>query len=80
MDKKMFDLKPCPFCGGKSITRFVVTKIEGFAAANTSALCTVECGECGVKKGTELELCETNFDEIADAMLETVEEWNRRAT
>ncbi len=77
MDKKMFDLKPCPFCGGKPITRFVVAKIDVWEA---SVLCVVECGECGVKKETELELCEADFDEIADAMTKTVEKWNRRAT
>lgn len=69
-------LKPCPFCGEKDIyTRF------NYSWKNCSTLMVdleVCCKGCGIRKKKRLEICDTGFDEINNAMVKAVEEWNRR--
>lgn len=70
----MKDLKPCPFCGGEPITR--VRTIEWYESTSTIEL-TVRC-KCGIEKKSLVELCDTDFLTLTNAMLILTDEWNRR--
>ena len=70
------NLKPCPFCGGEAISQI----------DHDSRSFTVFCESCPAeikRTFTELGLGDgsfMDFDEVARAMDELVELWNRRAT
>lgn len=69
-------LKPCPFCGGKAVTEIV----------QNERYFEIYCSRCPVK--INLPFCELNlgdgsvvsFDEMARAIDELTNLWNRRAT
>ena len=73
----MLDLKlrECPFCGEIPFTRVRVTKWDGCSA---EIQCSVKC-RCGINKTVSLELCDTDFSKVIQAMELVIIDWNRRA-
>lgn len=61
----MFDLKPCPFCGGEAILENVVFQLT--VDGNSLEECYIYCPECDFESGV---YSEPKF---------IVEKWNRRA-
>lgn len=75
----MAELKPCPFCGSKPITRISFrTSPAGTIKASVDVY--IKCPECNCRKNIMLELCDTDFEKAQCAMEEAIKAWNRRAT
>lgn len=75
----MAELKPCPFCGGKPISRISFrTSPSGTIKASVDV--SIRCPECGCSRNKVLELCDTTFEKARCAMEGAIEAWNRRAT
>lgn len=74
----MHDLKlrECPFCGEMPFTRVRVTKWNGSSA---EIQCSVKC-RCGINKAVSLEICDTEFSKIIQAMELVIIDWNHRAS
>ncbi len=72
----MYNLKPCPFCGGKNIFVGTIEQIQGAAEIinthydNThyKAVCDFNKGGCGATTGGQYD----NADDAANA-------WNKRS-
>lgn len=71
----MYVLKPCPFCGCKPCARVNVSTWSSDAAKTTFQ---IRC-ECGICKTEVLNIHETDFDEITNAMQSVVNKWNCRS-
>ena len=68
-------LRECPFCGEMPFTRVYVTKWSGCSA---EIQCSVKC-RCGINKTVSLELCDTDFNKVIQAMELVTIDWSRRA-
>lgn len=64
------ELLPCPFCGSEPDTRAKV-KSQHLEMA-------VVCFECGTSKAVKVEICDTEFREIENAMIVAAGAWNHR--
>ena len=69
------ELKECPFCGGEAITR---VRGNGTYMQRLNISMDVGCPKCSVYKKVGIELCDTNFEEVEQAMNSAIEEWNKR--
>ena len=70
-------LKSCPLCGGLAISRIA---FEIKSLPNHSRLkFTVRCTKCGCSRTTDIEICDTSFDDIIREIYKATDEWNRRA-
>lgn len=67
-------LRECPFCGEMPFTRVHVTKLTSY---DTEIQCSVKC-RCGINKTVSLEICDTDFSKVIQAMELVAIEWNRR--
>lgn len=72
------ELKPCPFCGGKPITRISFRSPPG-GATKASVDVYIKCPECHCIRNIVLELCDTDFGKMQSAMEKAIGAWNRRA-
>lgn len=77
MSKTKIELSPCPICGSK-----VYSRIE-FRGNNCSTKIfdlVIRCDNhnCGLKKTTRLEICDTPFDDVIKAIDNAVASWNKR--
>ena len=77
MSKVKTDLLPCPICGSK-----VYSKVE-FRGSNCATKIfdlNIQCQNhnCGLKKTTRLEICDTSFDDVINAINYAVTSWNKR--
>lgn len=70
----MFEIKPCPYCGGEGITRWESTK--GMRGSGAFGYASVTCRKCGATP--YVLACYVNDDE-EHAMRGVVDLWNRRA-
>ena len=69
-----FELEPCPFCGKQPFTRVRTVRCDSI----TSTLeFSVKC-ECGIEKRLNLELCDTDFSKVINAISNTFDIWNTR--
>ena len=76
MQKNDFpELRECPFCGEMPFTRVCVTK---WSCCSAEIQCSVKC-RCGINKTVSLELCDTDFNKVIQAMELVTIDWNRRA-
>ena len=74
----MEELKPCPFCGGIATTEVRVTQMGG---ETDNVDFTVVCNECGTYKTMRLKIAKKAvFLDVAKAMTQAIEAWNRRAS
>ncbi len=67
----MTELKPCPFCGERPMTR--VTVYQNIVSFK------IRCCGCGVTNAVAVELCDSDFSVIYDGLQKAVALWNRRA-
>ena len=65
-------LKPCPLCGGATLTRAEIIRVNNLGL-------TVNCLKCGCRRTTTIEILDTSFDAILRAIYKATDEWNRRA-
>lgn len=72
----MAELHPCPFCGAEPITR---VRDYSTSMQKLTLTCSVGCPRCAMYQSVGIELCDTSFKQIQQAMEETIEAWNRRA-
>lgn len=71
------ELKCCPFCGGKPVTRISFrTAPTGTIKASVNVL--IRCPKCDCNRNIVLELCDTDFYKAQDAMNKATAAWNRR--
>ena len=75
MSKKLPDLKPCPFCGGRP-RKSVMTSFCG-----SIYIATVKCEKCGIEKKLAYSPGTVNKPKNAEATALRLagKEWNRRA-
>lgn len=70
-------LKNCPLCDGTTLSRI---SCEFNTPPRRSRLeLTIRCTKCGCSRTTDIEICDTSFDEVVRAINQAVDEWNRRA-
>lgn len=71
----MAELKPCPFCGAEPMTR-VCDCYRSMQKVTLSF--AVICPRCAVRRSIGVELCDTDFGKVRQAMNEAEEAWNTR--
>lgn len=75
------ELKPCPFCGNKAITR--IKPIRGAFSELDDIEVSVSCSECYVEKCRVLIECNNSgvfsFSDIEKTIENVIIDWNRRA-
>lgn len=69
-------LKNCPLCDGLTISRIAID-VRPNPGFNLLKL-TVRCTKCGCSRTTDIEICDTSFDEVVRAISKATDEWNRR--
>ena len=72
----MYDLKPCPFCGGAAKTEVSYIKCGGDELLLRAA---VFCGTCGTGKTVKFDAMCKPFDDFTENFKAAAEAWNRRA-
>lgn len=65
------ELVPCPWCKGKPSTRIRSSGNEMFLS--------VACFKCGVKRTIQIEMLDTEFNQLERGIEKVVKEWNTRA-
>lgn len=75
----MAEMKPCPFCGSKPITR-ISFRTSPCGTIKASVDVYIKCPECRCIRSIVLELCDTDFEKAKSAMEKAIEAWNGRAT
>lgn len=73
----MAELKPCPFCGEKPITR-ISFRTQPCGTIKASVDVRIVCHKCGCCKNVVLELCDTDFEKAHRAMEDACRKWNIR--
>ena len=73
----MAELKPCPFCGAKPITR-ISFRNHPSGTMKASVDVYIKCPKCGCAKNVVLELCDTDFEKAHSAMEDVCRKWNTR--
>lgn len=86
-EKSMYNLKPCPFCGGEAkmqMTSYIHIKSTG-GEELLGRMVDIKCGNCGARPGGRnkyrvLAQIDDNGNVTCkeDGRMKATEEWNRR--
>lgn len=71
----MYDLKPCPFCGGEAETKVYYWKCGG---DELGLIAGVKCKGCGISREMSFSGNNVGFDSYMQAFDEAVRKWNQR--
>ena len=73
MDEK---LKPCPFCGGKALSRIYIMREDPQIGVDYAQL-QIYCSKCNISKAKSID-SNCTLDNLQTVMNELIDIWNTR--
>lgn len=69
-------LKPCPFCGGKALTRIRIMREDPDISVDYAQL-QIYCSKCNIGKAKSID-SDCTLDKLQTVMNELIDSWNTR--
>lgn len=69
-------LKPCPFCGGKALTRIRIMREDPNISVDYAQL-QIYCSKCNIGKAKTIDSNRT-LDNLQTVMSQLIDSWNTR--